>query len=157
MILDNNKNKEDELFEIYKSTFKAVHASDELKGMVENMAGNKRRILSSTLKKAAAVAAIVAIAFTTGNAATYAATGNNIFEMISIKINGEKKDDFKLEKKNDMDGTSHYEGSYETEDSKFHVWISEDAAEGKSPVSYIVVEEGTESTGENQLEIEVGK
>ena len=37
--------------ELYCSTFNEVHASDELKGLVENMAENKNRIWKNALKK----------------------------------------------------------------------------------------------------------
>ena len=42
---------EERIKEIYNSTFTEVHASDELKGLVENMAENKNRIWKNALKK----------------------------------------------------------------------------------------------------------
>lgn len=45
--MSSDKNLE----ELYKSTFREVHASDELKGMVEKMADNKKVMWKRRLMK----------------------------------------------------------------------------------------------------------
>lgn len=94
---------------MYNSTFEEVHASDELKGLVESMTENKNRIWKNVLKKGAAVAAVVAITFATGNIATYAATGDSLLSFVSVKIN-DVKWDVNWEKKTDDKGNDYYEG-----------------------------------------------
>lgn len=107
--MSSDKNLE----ELYKSTFREVHASDELKGMVEKMADNKKVMWKRLCKRAATVAAVVAVAFATGNFATYAATGENLISFVDVKINGKKVDlkkDMNMEKKVDEDGRTYYQG-----------------------------------------------
>lgn len=141
--------------ELYKSTFESVHASDELKGKVENMANNKKRIWNSTLKKVGTVAAVAAIVFATGNVATYAATGNNLIDAISIKMNGDsispsdKNNGDKFEKKTDEKGRTYYESSYDKGDSSFDIKLYEDSMDSEDNWQFSVTEDG------DGLEVEI--
>lgn len=131
-------NKDKKLEELYKSTFREVHASNELKGMVLNMADNKKITWKRIYKKAATVAALVAIVFATGNIATYAATGNDLVSYVTLKINGENvniEKDIKLEKKTDKDGNTYYKGHIEKENSSFDVELSDDLVESQNEYS----------------------
>lgn len=122
-------NKDKKIEELYKLTFREVHASSELKGMVSNMADNKKIVWKKIVwkriyKKAATAAAVVAIAFVTGNIATYAATGNDLVSYVTLKLNGKNSNiekDIKLEKKTDKDGKTYYKGHTENENSSFDV------------------------------------
>ena len=50
-------NKDKRLRELYNATFQEIHASDELKGMVEDMANQKKIIWRNVWKKSIAAAA----------------------------------------------------------------------------------------------------
>lgn len=155
MDMKKHEINDEELFEIYKLAFEEVHASDELKRKVENMADNKKRIRTSGLKRVAAVAIIATLAFATGNVATYAATGNNLIKLITVKINGKESDDLHLEKKTDEKGNTYYEGSYDKDGNKLDVWMSDEAVDGDYSYSTKVELEG-EGEDAGTVEIEIG-
>ena len=139
--------------EMYNSTFTEVHASDELKGLVENMAENKNRIWKNALKKGAAVAAVVAIAFATGNMATYAATGSSLLSFVSVKINDVKWDD-NWEKKTDDKGNDYYEGKIKGKNGEVvEIKYSDKAVEAELEMT--IGDTVTPSDTETTYEVEV--
>ena len=145
--------------EMYNSTFAEVHASDELKGLVENMAENKNRIWKNALKKGAAVAAVVAIAFATGNMATYAATGSSLLSFVSVKIN-DVKWDVNWEKKTDDKGNDYYEGKIKGENGEdVEIKYSDKAVEAELEMSIedSVTTDDTETTYEVEVDPETIK
>ena len=82
-------NKDKQIRELYNSTFQEIHASDELKGMVEDMADQKNLIWKNAWKKCIAAAAALAVVFLAGNVVTYAAAGENLVKYVTVKIQGE--------------------------------------------------------------------
>ena len=135
---------EKKIKDMYNSTFSEVHASDELKGMVENMAGNKKILWKNALKKGSVVAAALALVFVSGNIVTYAATGNSLISYVSEKINGEEKD-VKLEKKVDDKGNTYYHGHFEGDNNEeIEVDVSDEAEANDMSISI----ESTESDGD---------
>lgn len=135
---------EKKIKEMYNSTFSEVHASDELKGMVENMADNKKILWRSVLKKGSVVAAALAFVFVSGNIVTYAATGNSLISYVSVKINGEEKD-VKLEKKVDDEGNTYYQGHFEGDNNEeIEIDVSEEANDMSIEI------ESTESDGDKE-------
>ena len=139
--------------EMYNSTFEEVHASDELKGLVESMTENKNRIWKNVLKKGAAVAAVVAITFATGNIATYAATGDSLLSFVSVKIN-DVKWDVNWEKKTDDKGNDYYEGKIKGKNGEdIEIKYSDEAVEAELEMGIEIIE--TSGDTETTYEVEV--
>lgn len=149
-------NSDKRIEELYNSTFKEVHAPDELKGMVEKMADNKKIIWKRLVRKAATVAAVVAVAFATGNFATYAATGDNLINFVNVKINEKKADpekDIKMEKKVDEDGRIYYYGKIKSKsgDAEVKIYDNVEASIGVNDIEDIDTENGKVSGSELKI------
>ena len=143
------------LKELYCSTFNEVHASDELKGLVENMANNKKSLWKSTMKKTVAVAAMAAFVLATGNIATYAATGSDLISYVTVKINNQKMDlekDLNFEEKVDENGNSYLQGEYNVDGEEVKVEISEESLDDTDiSIESFKNEDDTESTVDIQI------
>ena len=149
-------NSDKRIEELYNSTFKEVHAPDELKGMVEKMADNKKIIWKRLVRKAATVAAVVAVAFATGNFATYAATGDNLINFVNVKINEKKADpekDIKMEKKVDEDGRIYYYGKIKSKsgDAEVKIYDNVEASIEVNDIEDIDTENGKVSGSELKI------
>lgn len=136
--------------ELYCSTFNEVHASDELKGLVENMTNNKKSLWKSTMKKTVAVAAMAAFALATGNIVTYAATGSDLISYVTVKINNQKMDlkkDLNFEEKVDENGNSYLQGEYKVDGEEIELEISEEYMDDTDiSIESFENEDDTEST-----------
>ena len=141
---------EERIKEIYNSTFTEVHASDELKGLVENMTNNKKSLCKSTMKKTVAVAAMAAFALATGNIVTYAATGSDLISYVTVKINNQKMDlkkDLNFEEKVDENGNAYLQGEYNVDGEEVKVEISEECLDDTDiSIESFKNEDDTEST-----------
>ena len=149
-------NKDKQIRERYNSTFQEIHASDELKGMVENMAYQKNIIWKNVWKKGLAVAAAIAVVFVAGNVVTYAATGDNLMKYVTVKIQGENtnlKQDIKLEKTVDENGQPCYRGTFGTDTEYGELEVVTDDFDVNGTIS----SEGVEYTedSESQVNIEI--
>lgn len=149
-------NSDKRIEELYNSTFKEVHAPDELKGMVEKMADNKKIIWKRLVRKAATVAAVVAVAFATGNFATYAATGDNLINFVNVKINEKKAEpekDIKMEKKVDEDGRIYYYGKIKSKsgDAEVKIYDNVEASIEVNDIEDIDTENGKVSGSELKI------
>lgn len=149
-------NKDKQIRERYNSTFQEIHASDELKGMVENMAYQKNIIWKNVWKKGLAAAAAIAVVFVAGNVVTYAATGDNLVKYVTVKIQGENtnlKQDIKLEKTVDENGQPCYRGTFGTDTEYGELEVVTDDFDVNGTIS----SEGVEYTedSESQVNIEI--
>lgn len=149
-------NKDKQIRELYNSTFQEIHASDELKGMVEDMADQKNLIWKNAWKKCVAAAAAIAVIFLAGNVVTYAAAGENLVKYVTVKIQGENtnlKQDIKLEKTVDENGEPCYRGTFETDTEYGELEVVTDDFDVNGTIS----SEGVEYTedGEAPVEIEI--
>ena len=149
-------NKDKQIRERYNSTFQEIHASDELKGMVENMANQKNIIWKNVWKKGLAAAAAIAVVFVAGNVVTYAATGDNLVKYVTVKIQGENtnlEQDIKLEKTVDENGRPCYRGTFGTDTEYGELEVVTDDFDVNGTIS----SEGVEYTedSESQVNIEI--
>ncbi len=104
-------------FELYRSAFDEVHASDELMRKVKNMTESKPKKKIYVFRKVLYVAAAVAVLLVASNVITYAATGETWVEqvMVNITLNGEQTEVPITHTVND-DGSQEYEYNYEVKD-----------------------------------------
>lgn len=149
-------NKDKQIRERYNSTFQEIHASDELKGMVENMANQKNIIWKNVWKKGLAAAAAIAVVFVAGNVVTYAATGDNLVKYVTVKIQGKNtnlEQDIKLEKTVDENGQPCYRGTFGTDTEYGELEVVTDDFDVNGTIS----SEGVEYTedSESQVNIEI--
>ena len=147
-------NKDKRIRELYNATFQEIHASDELKGMVENMANQKNIIWKNVWKKGLAAAAAIAVVFVAGNVVTYAATGDNLVKYVTVKIQGENtnlEQDIKLEKTVDENGRPCYRGTFGTDTEYGELEVVTDDFDVNGTIS----SEGVEYTEDSKSQVNI--
>lgn len=149
-------NKDKPIRELYNATFQEIHASDELKGMVEDMANQKNIIWKNVWKKSVAAAAAIVVVFVAGNVVTYAAAGENLVKYVTVKIQGENtnlEQDIKLEKTVDENGQPCYRGTFGTDTEYGELEVVTDDFDVNGTISSEGVEYAEDS--ESQVNIEI--
>ena len=147
-------NKDKRIRELYNATFQEIHASDELKGMVEDMANQKKIIWRNVWKKSIAAAAAIAVVFAAGNVVTYAATGDNLVKYVTVKIQGENtnlEQDIKLEKTVDENGRPCYRGTFGTDTEYGELEVVTDDFDVNGTIS----SEGVEYTEDSKSQVNI--
>ena len=147
-------NKDKQIRELYNSTFQEIHASDELKGMVADMADQKNLIWRNVWKKSIAAAAAIAVVFAAGNVVTYAATGDNLVKYVTVKIQGENtnlEQDIKLEKTVDENGRPCYRGTFGTDTEYGELEVVTDDFDLNGTIS----SEGVEYTEDSKSQVNI--
>lgn len=135
---------------LYKETFDSIQMSEEAFRKVINMNKNTK-IQSKRTRKlykvAAATVATLAFLLISGNAISYAATGNTLMENVTIYMNGEKVDDSKVKTYTDKNGATCYEVELDENDGGSGEMVVE--------IFDTTYSFGTDKEGENAVALEI--